>query len=138
MATSTPACGTDIEELERLSTQMDLPMRFHPTPCHQCVGRVSERQKGRGRDLQIAQWKYIHWNIQGELPCSFCLFIDPLTSQPQNDLENGNGTFIWTDGYKYTVSQKMPPISSRGAGLMAKRLVMGNTFTRMETATKAR
>ena len=66
------------------------------------------------------------------------MFIDSLISYPQNDLENGNGTFIWTDGYKYTVSQKMPPISSRGAGLMAKRLVMGNTFTRMETATKAR
>ena len=79
-----------------------------PHPCHQCPGRVSERQKGWGRHLQIAQWKYIHWNIQGELRYPFCLFIVSLISSSQNDLENGNGTFIWTDGYKYTVSHKSP------------------------------
>ena len=39
-----------------------------PHSCHQCAGGVFERQKRRGRHLQIAQWKYIHWNIQGELP----------------------------------------------------------------------
>ena len=26
--------------------------------------------------------------------------------RPQNDLENGTGTFIWTDGYKYVVRDK--------------------------------
>ena len=49
MATSTPACGTEIEEQERSPTQTDLPMRFNPTHVTNAQGEfLKDRKDGEG------------------------------------------------------------------------------------------